>query len=218
MRLIGIALLAAMQATCVFAQEDAGAAQRNWEGAYVGGSIQYGHVEALAIGDWAAWIETYYSGTKGPVLGNPDGTTASVRAGYDAQFGALVLGAGLEYFIGTYEGPFVDQPDSSGEMRDLLTVFGRVGIDAGPVMPYALAGLTLGEGEYTGKFTNPTVTHHKQDDLSGYSLGLGAEIRLHENWTAHIEYVHTDFGKQAEFEDNMVIDLDQIKIGLNYRF
>jgi outer membrane immunogenic protein len=217
-RVFVFAALAVMQASCVFAEDGAGLAPRNWEGAYVGGSIQYGHVEALAIDGWADWIDSFYKGAKGHVLGNPDGVTASVRAGYDAQFGALVLGAGLEYFIGSYEGPFVDQPDSSGVMRNLLTVFGRVGIDAGPIMPYALAGLTLGEGEYNGKFTNPMVTHHLQDDLSGYSLGLGAEIRLHENWTAHVEYVHTDFGKRAAFEDNMVIDLDQIKLGLNYRF
>lgn len=120
--------------------------------------------------------------------------------------------------LGRYEGPFVDQPDSSGELREQFTVFARGGFDAGQWMPYVLAGYTHAHGEYEGAFTNPMVIRHLEDELEGLVLGLGAEVRLDDNWSLFAEYTRTDFGTLEVFDDNATLVLDQVKLGVNLRF
>jgi opacity protein-like surface antigen len=51
-----------------------------------------------------------------------------------------------------------------------------------------------------------------------YTLGLGAEVRVHENWSLFAEYTHTDFGNLDAFEGNATLVLDQVKLGVNLRF
>jgi len=193
------------------------AAPSSWQGAYVGGSIVHGQTEAMAVGGLADWIDITFPG-KSHLLGTPDGTTGALRAGYDFALGPVVLGIGAEYVLGAYEGPFVDQPDSSVELREQWTVFARGGFDAGQWMPYVLAGYTRAYGEYEGVFTNPLVIHHLEDGVEGYTLGLGAEVRVHENWSLLAEYTHTDFGNLDAFEGNATLVLDQVKLGVNLRF
>ena len=146
------------------------AAPSSWQGAYVGGSIVHGQTEAMAVDGWADWIDITFPG-KSHLLGTPDGTTGALRAGYDFALGPVVLGIGAEYVLGAYEGPFVDQPDSSGELREQWTVFARGGFDAGQWMPYVLAGYTRAYGEYEGVFTNPMVIHHLEDGVEELHAG-----------------------------------------------
>jgi outer membrane immunogenic protein len=79
---------------------------------------------------------------------------------------------------------------------------------------YGTGGLAYGGGEVEALGISETHTHF------GWTLGLGAEVGLTQNWSAKVEYLFVDLrdehygltGLDHDFESSL------LRFGLNYRF
>ena len=166
-----------------------------WEGGYLGANISWG---------------------KGKLAGTdyrPDGTSGGLRAGYDWQTGQTVYGLGVDYNFGKLKDNRLDQlfnTNISGRIEKMGTVYGRVGYDAGEWLPYALVGYSWGDAKLGDS----------KAKLNGYSLGVGAEYRIDQNWSAYGEYTYTDFGKKDLLNSGTSnkISANVLRVGVNYRF
>lgn len=158
-----------------------------WQGGYVGGNLNWG---------------------KNPISGfldDPDGASGALRGGYDWQSGRTVMGLGAEYDFGKLKGN--NAAGAASSVGKAATVFGRLGYDAGPWLPYALAGYTWADGQSGGVDAN----------LDGYTLGLGVERKFNDRWSGYAEYNYTDFGNVAAFGGSKV-ETQKVKLGVNFKF
>ncbi|HVG50799.1 MAG TPA: autotransporter domain-containing protein [Xanthobacteraceae bacterium] len=123
----------------------------------------------------------------------------------------------------------------------LATLTGRFGITWGRSLLYVKGGAAWTDAEYTltcnngplngtlgisncfnpaGALVNTSTASHSH---TGYTVGFGGEFALTPQWAAKAEYTFTDFGdKSATGSDgtpyNLGLYINQVKVGLNYRF
>ncbi|HEY1544577.1 MAG TPA: outer membrane protein [Xanthobacteraceae bacterium] len=179
----------------------------NWTGLYVGvnGGGGWGH----AFTDLSGGM-----GTSGGVAGG--------TIGYNAQFGAWVLGL---------EGD-MDWSDVSGSRSTggcpgcsvsndwLSTARGRVGYAFGSWLPYVTGGLAAGDVKASAPgFPGATNTQ------IGWAAGAGVEYALSNQWSAKVEYLHVDLGNfdcgvscGAAGTDNVTFHDNLVRGGINFRF
>ena len=134
-----------------------------------------------------------------------------VRAGYDWQFGNLVVGAVGDWNvvnIGTDVSAFSTTPASYTFTRDLNSVAAiraRAGYAFDTSLVYATGGWAWGEMDRSFSTTNTanTFTPSENDDPNGYQVGAGYEVKLNNmmgnNWSVGVEYLHT------KLEDDYVV-------------
>jgi opacity protein-like surface antigen len=131
-----------------------------------------------------------------------------VHAGYQHQFGAVVVGVEGSYQLGTgnwaIENGYGINPaiDSYARMSHLFTVGPRLGIAAGHWMPYvtggyANAGYDFGARGPVTTSTATTLIEQAHTRLNGWYIGVGGEWKISPGWTAGIEYRHYDFGDRT---------------------
>lgn len=176
-----------------------------WQGAYLGGSLVRGDGSIDGTDDLEA------AGT----LGDLEGFGGALRLGYDAQFNKAVLGAGASYDFGTYDD---SRNGLDSEISDIATVFLRAGYDMGQWMPYILAGYSWGSTELSlGDLS-------AEQDIDGYTVGLGGEYRFGAKWAGFAEITYTDFD-ELDCDDSapgsacgLEADLTRVNLGVNYRF
>ncbi len=102
----------------------------------------------------------------------------------------------------------------------LGTVRARLGYSLGMFMPYVTGGFAFGDTKMT--YTNsafPLSNFSKSSNSAGYTVGGGVEAQIYQNWTAKVEYLYVDFGKQnyAGYRKVRVND-HVVRAGLNYKF
>jgi outer membrane immunogenic protein len=123
----------------------------------------------------------------------------------------------------------------SQDMTYFGTVRGRLGVTFDRFMVYGTGGLAFGDSKSTTTIAIPGSfwTGSKSDTRFGWTLGAGVEYAFTSNWSAKVEYLYYDLGKQnyaaplvagpgagagvfgqtkAENRGNIV------RAGLNYRF
>ena len=199
----------------------------SWTGFYVGGQIGY------------QWTQDDFSDPVRvpPVVGSIDldGFIGGVHAGYNAQFGAVVVGieGDIEWsnasasgtgFIPT--GPFVT---GHADLNRQASLRGRLGFASGRTLFYATAGVAWGNFDFG--YTFPIVggvTDSFSDTLTGWTVGGGVEHAFAGNWTARIEYRFTDFGNAtgsianccAPAPNHQRHDLDAhaVRAAISYKF
>lgn len=186
----------------------------SWAGGYVGGNLGYGMADIDAQDVLALQVDALGIGR---TLFKPDGLTGAVRAGYDWQRGQLVFGVGGEYNIGSIEAGLEDAATAArlggpqAEISQVGRAFGRVGYATGPWLPYALLGYSTANLEISGPDGG-------EGDIEGVTLGLGVERRFMGNLSGYGEYSFTDFGDVAGANDQISVEMSEIKLGVNYRF
>lgn len=199
------------------------AAVPTWAGGYVGANLNYGKGKLKADGDFGDVLEEVGIGR---TLLKPDGASGALRAGYDWQSGAMVYGLGAEYNFGKYkdnrnlvpEGSDATGPDLQGEVKNMATIFARAGYAFNDqFMAYGLLGYSRAKGELTLSAEEDVLAAGSRT-VSGATYGLGAEYRINQSWSSYAEYTHTDFGKVKDTEIPLKLELDQFKLGVNYRF
>ena len=158
--------------------------------------LSFGSWEGGYIGGNIGYADTNFAG-----IDDIDGMTAAIRGGYDWQFGRGVFGLGAEYDLGKTEGNGIT-------VDKAVTIFGRGGVDMGQWMPYGSVGYTMAKADRDGLGV----------DLDGYTLAVGAEYKINENWSGYGEYSVSEFGDVTEFGEGVDIQTDKIKLGVNYRF
>ncbi|MFC0278829.1 outer membrane protein [Falsigemmobacter intermedius] len=132
-----------------------------------------------------------------------DGAGIALRGGYDWQNGNTVFGLGADYDFGKQKADFVGGEQA---LKNAGTVFARLGYDANGWLPYASLGYTW------AKMEGPVVN----ENVDGYTIGLGVERKFTPNWAGYAEISHTDFGNIDAL--GVDADMQKIKLGVNYRF
>lgn len=224
----------------VVAMTTAPAPAGNWSGGYVGGNLTWGRAEVKAndrlfngLSD-VIYDETGYDFAAGELrdllgktISKPDGVGGALRAGYDWQSGSVVYGVGGEYNLGKIDGGLEggwregldlinealdENIDPTVEISKAATLFGRVGYAAGDWMPYALLGYTWADGKVS------LLGETAKADLKGITAGIGAERRFGDNWSGYGEWAYTNFGDVKDADKAIEVKMNQVKLGVNYRF
>ena len=170
-----------------------------WSGAYVG--IESG------------WDWDHFKGTFEPVnekfSWNRDAMGVGLYAGYQHQFGSIVLGAEIN-FLGNefdlHENPVPSSATSgncpntnfncTGRVNNAITIGPRLGVAMGHFMPYVTGGWATGSVNYRSvQFgTNGSAFDAGDTRLDGYFIGGGLDWKLASNVVVGIDYKHIDLG------------------------
>lgn len=186
-----------------------------FEGGYVGANLNYGQGKLKADGDLRNELEGF-----GKTFGKPSGASVAIRGGYDWQLdNNVVLGLGAEYNLAHYKKNSLNGiwgtafPDSSIKVKNAATVFARAGyVFENQWLVYGLLGYSSAKGETSGSFGN------ESRNLKGFTYGFGTEYAIDQNWSAYGEYAFTDYGKVKHTNGDYKAELQQLKVGVNYRF
>jgi outer membrane immunogenic protein len=201
-----------------------------WAGAYFG--LQGGYV-------WGKDTTHEYFTATGASTGlewtyDVKSAVGGAHAGYNFQFGNVVLGIEADLELAHLRGGFSDQPvpplnpggtgtteiDWQGSLR------GRVGYSFDRVMIYGTAGLAFARIEHV--YTNLTtlVSESTARVRTGWTAGVGLEYSITPSMTTRIEYRYSDYGNY--FYDSTTAfpgltgeqrpRFHAMRIGLSYRY
>jgi outer membrane immunogenic protein len=165
----------------------------SWAGPYLGGNLGYG------------WGSVDNNPTK------PSGLAGGVEGGYNWQSGRFVYGIEGDLDITGADDTFAPWKFSNPWFG---TVRGRVGYAFNNVLIYGTGGLAFGE------LRADTFGLTESHTTAGWTLGVGAEVGLAQNWTAKIEYLYVDLA-DATFNLTGVSNGYQfglVRVGVNYHF
>lgn len=128
------------------------------------------------------------------------GSMAGIRAGYDYQLGAFVIGAAIDYSVGNQEDSVTGFSTTPAnyifvrKLESLAAVRARLGYAWGPALAYVTGGYASGKVENRFRSSNGanTFTATTDDDKAdGYQAGGGVEYRLADNLSVTGEYLYT---------------------------
>lgn len=128
-----------------------------------------------------------------------DGTLLGFFGGYRYDFGEFVVGAELDYVMGSGDYTPLDGPDAGNDLdidyNAITRIGAEAGYDAGPALIYATAGfaaldITLFDTDFSDE---------------GHFFGAGIDYRVTETVTLGAELLHHDF---SDFE----VDENDLKV------
>lgn len=215
---IAFALLLATAATPAFAQDDV------WTGPYVGIQLGYNFVDNNknetvqfdknldgTFGDTvttAAGANAFAPGfCGGAALGNSaaggcrgdkDRIFGGIHAGYDKQFGNVVLGVVADYNrtnVRDSVTAFSSTPASytlTRRLKDTASLRLRAGYAFGNTLVYGTGGVAWGKvkNRFTTTNTVNSFTTNGNDDAWGYRLGAGIEHKVTPNMSVGLLYTY----------------------------
>ena len=165
----------------------------SWAGPYLGGNLGY------------EWGTVQNNPTK------PSGFVGGVQAGYNWQTGPWVFGVEGDIEATGAEDTFAPWKFSNPWFG---TIRGRAGYALNNILFFGTGGLAF--GELRGQTFGLTESHTN----AGWTLGVGAEVGLSQNWSAKIEYLYVDLASS-----NFVVTgasngyrFGTVRAGVNYHF
>lgn len=202
----------------------------NWDGFYLG----------MTAG--AAFLSSKHTSAgqanPGGISLNKTGFLVGGTAGYNAQFGMMVLGAEGDLSWASAKGSV----NSAGvqclaSCQTQLNWFGtlraRLGYNGGMFMPYLTGGVAFGgiKATDTGLGTAAlagSVAETASSTRIGWTLGVGVEAKFAPQWSAKLEYLYSDLGNVsygnatnigAGFARTRVTSkVNVFRLGVNYHF
>lgn len=199
----------------------------SWRGFYAGvnGGYAWGSGDATIVSGGVA------TGALDAI--DPEGWLAGGHVGYNAQFGAFVLGAEADLSGGDVsgsQGGFIGggavAAGASSEVNWLSTVRARAGLSADRVLFYVTGGVAWADMDFALAGADGSA-FSGGDTLTGYALGGGVEWALSPNWSARAEYLYIDLedAKIAGLEGGVTpatATFDNafhtMRVGLSYKF
>jgi outer membrane immunogenic protein len=142
---------------------------------------------------------------------NPSGLEGGIQGGYNWQSGSLVFGVEGDLQISGASDTFAPWQFSNPWFG---TARGRIGYAFNNILFYGTGGLAFGEthGETFGLSESHTN--------AGWTLGVGAEFGIAQNWSAKVEYLFVDLA-----DDRFSItgtsngsEFSVVRAGVNYHF
>lgn len=165
----------------------------SWAGPYLGANIGY------------QWGQVTNDPTR------PSGLLGGIQGGYNWQSGALVFGGELDVQITGAEDTFAPWKFTNPWFG---TARARVGYAMNNLLFYGTGGLAFGtlRAETFGLTESRTAV--------GWTVGVGAEYGITQNWSAKAEYLYVDLsnrdfsitGASNGYEFNV------LRLGVNYHF
>lgn len=185
----------------------------SWGGWYVGGnaggSWGQSNVSNAFVNGTAPIANQQAIAAASPRL-NPDGFTGGGQVGYNHQVNRWLFGveADANYFGLKQSRGFTAPFPAGGSFTTtnsvtsdwLVTLRPRVGYTVDRTLFYATGGLALTELNFGSSLTDTTgqnETASLSKTVAGWTVGAGIEHAFTKNWSAKVEYLHTDFGKQS---------------------
>jgi outer membrane immunogenic protein len=206
----------------------------NWSGFYVGGSLGAAHTLADSPVTLADDFVQNFASLSSDILNyeqSETSLTGGVHAGWQKHWGRLVVGieAGFNVlsFNTTTESPLVPFLRRTAELRDILSLTGRLGYADGRWLAYAKGGLVnaeIGIG-YDDGLTG--ISSSSSGRETGWTAGVGIDYALTQNLFLGVEYNYLHFRADAtlpQIPDVLVhvadadIDVQNVVVRLNYRF
>jgi outer membrane immunogenic protein len=202
-------------------------AYSSWTGYYFGGNIGY---------SWGR-ASTDVSVTGFPIVAerqDVDGAIGGFQSGYNWQVGQWVMGMESDLQASGQKGstryilPGGFALDASHKLSWFGTARSRVGILVTPsVLLYGTAGAAYGQVKADYLFTPGAALVSLKDTKAGWTAGAGIEAALAGNWSAKLEYLYIDLGKNqvtAALAGANIVTVDRrfndhiARVGVNYRF
>ena len=133
--------------------------------------------------------------------------TASLRAGYDVQFGPLIVGVVGEVSALNLEDvttAFSTTPAFYSIVREMdfmAAARARIGVGNDRFMGYVTGGAAFADIDYSFRTSNNPNTFTIDEDVDnvGYQIGGGVETLVTQNLSFGLEYLYTNF------EDNSTV-------------
>ena len=147
------------------------------------------------------------------------------QAGFNHQFGNLVLGVEGQFSFATNEGSasYPGRPDMDYDMNWLAAVGPRIGFAADNMLLYAKGGVAFADFDYSHLSGGGPRSASTTD--TGFMLGAGIEYGFTENVSAKLEYGYFAFGDDTVNVSTAPLinvahdrDIHAVTLGVNYRF
>ncbi|BAT60482.1 OmpA-like transmembrane domain protein [Variibacter gotjawalensis] len=167
-----------------------------WNGFYIGANAGY------------SWGRDRVAGTRSDI----DGFSGGGQIGYNWQWSPnWVFGVEADLQGANIESSFAG---INTNVHMWGTVRGRLGYAWNNVLLYGTGGFAYGRNELTLGALSQTRTH------TGYTFGGGMEYAFAPNWSAKIEYLYVDLGRETydAFATTARSDFHTVRAGINYRF
>lgn len=166
----------------------------SWIGPYIGGNLGYG------------WGDVSNNGAK------PSGVLGGLQAGYNWQNGAWVAGIEADIQLTSADDTFAAWKFSNPWFG---TLRGRVGYAFNNILLYGTGGLAFGalKAQLPGGLSETNTS-------AGWTVGVGAEVALNQNWSAKVEYLYVDLSEKNFLMTGMSngYQFNTLRVGVNYRF
>ncbi|MEP9349873.1 outer membrane protein [Xanthobacter sp. KR7-225] len=191
----------------------------SWTGFYIGGNV--GYAWGNSSFDYTPFLGPTYSYD----LGNADGFTGGLQAGFNYQFAnnvVLGLEADLQFADIGSNNLLIGGPVAGALASQSLDTYGtiraRLGYAVDRFLPYITGGAAWANTSYTGPFGWTSDSTHW-----GWTIGGGLEYAITNNWTVKGEYQYLSFdgdgytylnGDQVKTN----FDMSVLKAGVNYKF
>ncbi|MGJ4930703.1 outer membrane protein [Bradyrhizobium sp. HKCCYLS2038] len=165
----------------------------SWAGPYLGGTLGY---------EW---------GSVGNNPTKPSGLTGGITAGYNWQNGPWVFGVEGDFNLTGANDTFAPWKFSNPWFG---TLRGRAGYAFNNILFYGTGGLAF------GSLRAETFGLSESHTTAGWTLGVGTEFGLAQNWSAKIEYLYVDLdssnfvitGAKNDYRSGL------IRAGINFHF
>jgi outer membrane immunogenic protein len=159
----------------------------------------------------------------GPTFKNDiSGGFGGIQLGYNQQVGHIVLGLEADVSAGDIgnSSDFGGGFTTSSRINWMGTIRARAGYAFDRFLPYVTGGVAIAKNKFNlGAFGLSSEQTH-----TGWVIGAGVEYAITSNWSAKVEYLYADFGKESYFDDilpggvNIDAHVNSVKAGVNYRF
>lgn len=198
----------------------------NWSGFYIGANVGYASADADA-----AFVTAPFAGI--PITASPKGFLGGIQAGANFQTGNVVLGVqgalDAADINDTYADPTIGVVALGGGAAPGSTVttktdwtgslLARAGYSFGAFLPYVTGG-------YVAAHVKTAATSGNISDdqvLNGWGLGVGLDMALDENWSAEIQYLHSElsgpnFYSGQPYENSANPKTNAVTAAINYKF
>jgi len=152
------------------------------------------------------------------------GLMGGLGLGYNWQAGSWVYGLATDFSLGNADGSTNDcgtpAHECGGALRSLGTVRGLVGWSMGTWMPYATGGYAYGDVRAYDAFFGGSGSKYR----GGWTVGGGIEMMLSGAWSAKLDYLYVDLGKDHLYDllpgvpEYVQTTANVVRFGLTYRF
>ena len=183
--------------------------EQSWNGFFMGASLGYGFGDMSSAGD------------SGNFEFDSEGTFASVYLGHDWQFGNFLLGLEGEWGGGDISGNDTNAATNlSTDLNWMTAIRARAGVLLGPaLLIYATGGYAWADMNLS---TSGATAFKTSENMSGYQVGGGAELRFAPSWALRFDYVYTDLDEENITAGGVVNNFDPdfhlARAGLTLRF
>ena len=193
----------------------------SWSGFYVG--LQAG-------GIWGdADVDYDDEGTARHTHGlNVDGFAGGLYGGYNwlLENNWLVGVEGEWNYIDADDSGAIDNAPTFStkvEQKWDASLRARVGKVMGDYLPYLTGGVAWGNFDLKAYANDGSASYSKSMALTGWTIGVGLEMKLSENIHARIQYRYTDYGDKTKnissgFDGKLNYNAHMVMVGISYRF